>query len=325
MRLRGGIGMKTNPPLRHQLAAEVIALATTQHGVVATRQLLAFGYSGKMIRTDVEHGRLIPVHKGVYRVGHKALPEWSREMAAVLACGTGSYVSHWDAAILHGMLKRTENVWPVHVSVTGRRRKRPGIKLHWISTLDPLDRHEEMGVPVTSPARTLLDLAGVATKKTLQRATNEARIREIIEPLELIHVLDRYRRRPGAEVLRDITDRLWHTGFTRSGAEDSLHELIENHNLPSAKSNTQLHGLEVDALWEAEGLIVEVDGEPFHGTPDARESDEARDRFLADKGFRVLRFTSSDLREVPGEVADTIRSALRDRRLSLNRPLRAVK
>ena len=134
----------------------IAALARKQHGYVTRAQLLALGLRPEAIKYRVEIGRLIPVYAGVYAVGHIPLGQEARAHAAVLACGDGALLSHQSAAALWKYVKD----WPAQFEVTARiDRHRKGIKTHRTKTLTRRDIDRQLGVPVTSPARTVFDMA----------------------------------------------------------------------------------------------------------------------------------------------------------------------
>jgi very-short-patch-repair endonuclease len=269
---------------------------------VTRQQLLAAGVSSREIAHRVAIGALHPVYRGVYAVGHAALTEHGRMMAAVLASGPGAALSFFSAAVLWDLLSAGDNE-AMHVSRAGPRRDgRPGIVVHETKALDTTRRH---GIPVTTPARTILDLAGMAGQRDLERALNAARTRRLVGEAVL---LERAAGRPGAERLRDLLDH--EPSLTRSEAERRLLELIDRAGLPRPRTNARVEGLEVDALWPDRRLVVEVDGFAFHRHRDAFERDRARDARLTAAGYRTVRLTWRRLTCEPLACAATLAQAL---------------
>jgi hypothetical protein len=156
----------TTPPLDRRLAE----LARRQHGVVSHGQLVELGLGTSAIGDWAKRGRLHRVHRGVYAMRYPTLTRNGRFMAAVLACGEKAALSHFSAAVLWGMLN--DRGGTIHVTADGRRR-RPGLVVHEAALGDEETRRRA-GIPVTTPARTLIDLADVAPRRTLERAIDEA-------------------------------------------------------------------------------------------------------------------------------------------------------
>jgi predicted transcriptional regulator of viral defense system len=147
---------------------ELANVAARQHGVVALWQLIGLGLTGELVRQWVAKGRLHTVHRGVYAVGHPLLTLKGRLMAAVLACGPGASVSHRTAAMVRRLLDDSRTV--IDVAAASNRRSRPGIQFHRVRHLHPSDVTEIDGIPVTSVARTLLDIASLVPQRRLVHA-----------------------------------------------------------------------------------------------------------------------------------------------------------
>jgi very-short-patch-repair endonuclease len=221
----------------------------------------------------------------VFLVG-PLIGRWTREMAAVLACGDGAVLSHRSAASLWAL----RPAWRGPVDVTAPRQPRPGatITVHR-KRLDPRDTRRREGVPVTAPARTLLDIASLLPERDLARAVEEAQVLKLVTPRALAQITGR--GRPGTAALRAVLDLQHEPGLTRSEAEARLLELVRAAGLPAPETNQRLLGYEVDFLWRAQKLVVEVDGFAFHSTRQAFERDRRRDAALQAAGYRVLRFS----------------------------------
>jgi hypothetical protein len=166
-------------------------IAARQHGVVSRRQLLAIGVDDHGIRVRIARGGLHRVHSGVFALGHPGLTREGRWMAAVVACGQGALLSHPDAAALwefydDGRRSHAED-WrglagarPVHVTVKSHR-KVPGLILHRTRRLHPDDVAERDGIPVTSVARTFVDLTDFLSEDRLLRALREAEFKKLLD------------------------------------------------------------------------------------------------------------------------------------------------
>jgi len=155
--------------------AAIAGVAAAQHGVVSVQQLYVAGLSSSAIGDRVAAGRLHRVHRGVYAVGHARLSDEGRWMAAVLACGYRTLLSHRSAAELWGMLRRSrQRDRTIDVTVPGEGRNRRGIRVHRSTALSPADSTRRDGIPVTSPARTLADLRRSLPSPVFDRALREA-------------------------------------------------------------------------------------------------------------------------------------------------------
>lgn len=286
---------------------EAIArLAARQHGMVATRQLLRAGLlDANAIAYRVRVGRLHPVHRGVHAVGHRPPSPLARVMAAVLACGPGAAASHETASALFGFHGR--HGVPVHVTARTARRHR-GVVVHRSRTLRPADVTTHFGIPVTTPARTLLDLASALGERRLLRAANEARIRHLLTLDALAAQLARAQGRP-MRVLRRLAEEA--PGPTRSELEDAFLRFVHKHGLPRPDMNCELLGYEVDALWRRERLVAELDGRRFHLDEAAFERDRERDAELLAAGHRVVRITWQRLTRRPEVEARRLWALLR--------------
>jgi predicted transcriptional regulator of viral defense system len=290
----------------------VQALADRQHGVVARRQLLEAGLTGKAVRGLRERGWLVPLHRGVYAVGHRRLRREAYWLAAVLASGPGSALSHRDAAALHGL--RPSNRATVDVTTADRgHADRPGITLHR-AVLDAADRTTLDAIPVTTVARTLVDLADTLAPDHLAKALSEAERLNVLDltALEQARARTRGRRGSADRALRAALAEHAHLGatLTRSSLEDAFRALLRQAGLPAPRTNAALHGHEVDALWPDQRLVAELDGYAFHHGRRAFQDDRAKDAALAARGYLVVRFTHDDVVRRGGHVAATLRQLL---------------
>jgi very-short-patch-repair endonuclease/predicted transcriptional regulator of viral defense system len=287
--------------------AVIAELAARQHGVVARPQLLAAGVTVAEIEGRVRRGLLIPLHRGVYAVGHALLRPTGHRLAAVLACGAGAALSH-RAAGAHLALRRSAGTTIDVTSTRGAGRSRPGLRVHR-GRLEPWERTVHDSVPVTTPARTLLDLAEVLPREALRRAVAEAEHQRVFDLTDLERTLDAHRHRPGAARLRAL---LAEAGvgddLTRSELEERVLAICDRHGVPRPRVNARVAGLEVDFHWPAARLVVEADGRRFHLTAPAFERDRERDALLLLHGLRVLRLTSRRIAREPDAVGATLRA-----------------
>jgi very-short-patch-repair endonuclease len=291
-----------NRPPDHGIAR----LAERQHGVVAYPQLVGLGLRRGAIESRVSAGRLHRLHVGVYAVGHRRLSGHGRAMAAVLACGCGALLSHRSAADLWGI--RFSSAGRFDVTAARTRAGRPGIALHRPRRLRPEDRDEKDGIPVTSVARTLVDLAAVLPQGQLRRAVEKSERLELfdlraVEPLLVPG-------RPGVANLRAVLREYMPPPFTRSEAERRFLELCRAAGLPNPRVNTVVVGFEVDFTWHEARLVVELDSRMYHLTPAAFETDRARDAALQLAGYRVVRVTELRLGSEPEAVVQLLRALL---------------
>jgi hypothetical protein len=289
---------------------ELAELAASQHGVVARRQLEALGHGRGAISYRVETGSLHRLHHGVYAVGHAALTVSGRWMAAVLSCGPGALLSHRDAGALWGLRAAASPMIDVSVPGGGRRH-RGRVRVHRARRLGAEDAAYQDGIPVTSVARTLLDLAALLPPRQLDRAAEAAERLRLLDLRAMESLRRRSRGHPGHPALASlIAQALAAPPVTRSELERRFVELCRAAGLPPPAMNAYVAGLEVDALWHAERLVVELDGHEYHRTRIAFERDRVRDATLQLAGFRVLRFTYRRMTSDRAGIAETLRAML---------------
>jgi very-short-patch-repair endonuclease len=280
---------------------EIADLAARQHGVVARWQL-ALGDDAVQYRVRI--GQLHRVHRGVYAVGHPRLTQRGRWMAAVLAYGPAALLSHRTAAMLHGLL------WPraatPHVTVPARGLvSRGGIVVHPVERLTEAEQATVDGIPATSVARTLLDLAR-SRDPLLRYAVEEALQNEVLE----FDAIDALAGRRGIRRLNAAVAAYRPTpGWTRSRLERRFFQLMREAGLPLPAVNLTVAGYQVDMLWREQRLIVEVDGPPHEGAA-ARQRDPERDARLQIAGYRVYRVTDKALVNDPATVVANVRALL---------------
>ena len=288
----------------------IARLAKRQHGVISLPQLQLFGLSPSAVRERVATGRLTRLHRGVYAVGHGRLTKHGHWMAAVLAYRPTAALSHRSAAALHGI--RPDNRAKIDVTLPSpSARPRPGIGVHRSATLQPVDVTEVDGIPCTTLARTLLDLAEVIDRQGLERAVGQAEVLRIFDLRAVEDVLSRAEGRRGAGALRDVLAQYEGPTLTDRELEERFFALCREAGVPRPAVNDWIAlddgiAYKADFLWRAARLIVETDGWGAHGTRQAFENDRRRDRRLSVAGWTVVRFTWRDVEREPEEVTETL-------------------
>ena len=291
----------------HARERELAALAAEQHGVVARRQLTALGFSRRSIEIRLRAGRLHRVHRAVYAVAHQTLTQQGLWLAAVLAYGEEAVLSHRSAAALWGFLREFGS--GTEVTSPHGHPGRPGIKLHK-GRADPGEYTKRNGIPVTSVARTLIDLAGVIDAQRLERVFEEADRLGLLKLRELEHLCEHLQGRRGMATIRGLIATAREPAMVRSPLEERFVELCRKHGLPPPLLNVSVLGFQVDTLWPRQHLIVELDGFAFHRQRAAFERDRARDAALQVAGYRIVRLTHRRLEETEEAVVEQLRRLL---------------
>ncbi len=274
--------------------AEIARIAGLQRGFATREQLLAAGLRRGSIAHRLRSGRLHRYYAGVYQVGHCSLDPFGREMAAVLHFGGHAILSHVTAAALWGLLDERPD--EVALTVVARSyRSRRGVRIHRTATLDPRDLRSCAGLPLTSSARTLVDLASEVSSISLRDALAKARGRLRIRDDEIRAMLARTPHRKGAGRLLRLLDGDRRSSFTRSEAERRMLALIRAAELPMPLVNAPLLGYSVDFFWPEEGVVAEFDGEAYHVGDPAFRNDRRRDQRLVAAGFVPIRVTWEDI------------------------------
>lgn len=267
------------------------SLIAAQHGRITRQQLVGCGWSARAIDGEVQRRRLLVEHKGVYVVGHASTSFEGRVISAVLACGPGAAASHRSAAQLRCYLPQDEPFRDIDVTVPIRsKRRRPGITVHH-ADLEAQDTRVRDGILTTSPARTLLDLAGASSISEFERAFDEAVFKGRIRNPQIEDVLARNVGRRGSARLRKLWQADERGGRNRSEAEKRMAALIKAAKLPMPTPNGKVGRYIVDFLWATHRVVVETDGFATHGKRTSFEADRARDADLQALGYSVLRFT----------------------------------
>lgn len=301
-----GVGMRPEFQLRRRIGD----LAGRQHGVVSRAQLIRVGISRGMIKRLFRDGHLRPVHRGVYAVGHEHLTREGRWMAGVLSGGPGAVLSHEPAAI-HWQLLTPFPSLPV-ITTAGKGRRRPGVTQH-VSRLPPDEVTVRDRIPITTVARTLLDLAAVLDGHRLERALAEAEYRRYADSPSLPALIARYPGRRGLAALRAILGSgAPEMGITRSPLEDRFLRFLDERGLERPELNAPLRlgprFVEVDCLWRRLRVAVELDGRAAHMREAQFESDRLRDRRLLATGWKPARVTSEQLDTDPNGLEADLRA-----------------
>ena len=303
---RNSSGERPESAVDHAIAM----LAWRQWGVVTRPQLRALGLSDDEIDYRIAVGRLRLIHRGVYAVGHHRIQPEGIWLAAVYAGGERAVLSHRSAARLWGLLP-----WEGEIEVTTpkMRRDRPGI--HYAhSRVESFERTEHRAIPVTTVARTLLDL-GTVDAARVPKAFEQADVLGLLDVRELQQLVERYPRRPGTSSIRAVLAAAadWR-GLTRSELELRFRDAVMRAGLPMPEMNCRIDLgcmiIEADAVWSEARLIIELDGYAYHRTQAAFERDRQRDRAAVAAGWRVIRITWRQLAHDPRGVIGDIRQAL---------------
>lgn len=288
--------------------AAIALIAGRQHGYITRAQLLAVGLGRHAIAYRVEIRRLIQVYAGVYAVGYVRRTPEARACAAVLACGEKAMLSHGSAASLWGFDKH----WAAPFEVIAPSiRIREGIKVHRCRTLARPDITRQLGIRVTSPARTVLDNAPRLTGKRLSRFVNDALRTPYLHVPDLADVLNRNPDHRGAKRLVPLVREP-----TNSPLEDDFLEFAERYGLPTPVTNTHLLGYEIDVLYPRERVIVEVDSAEFHLDRGSFERDRKRDVVTLAAGYVTVRITDERMKQEPEPEAQRLLGILAARRNS---------
>jgi Protein of unknown function (DUF559)/AbiEi antitoxin C-terminal domain len=266
------------------------------------------GFSRGAIAHRIADGRLHPVMRGVYAVGWPGLDRERRWMAAVLACGEGAALSHRSAAALWGI--GTERRGQVDVSVRRQcRHRRAGIRAMGRPSLPAADLTRRNGIPVTTPARTLVDLASELGETALERAVNDADKHDLIDPEALRVALDGFAGNPGVRPLRSLLDQQAFL-LSDSDLEILFRPIAAEAGLPRPQTKAWVNGYEVDFLWPELGLVVETDGLRYHRTASEQARDRRRDQAHVAIGLTQLRFTHWQVKHEPAYVRRILRQTI---------------
>jgi hypothetical protein len=281
---------------KSDLGGDVRRLAEGQGGHVTRKQLLAFGIGRRAIQSRVEAGRLVRVHQGVYAVGHLPTAPLARARGALLAVSPRSALGGRSAAAFWGLYARW--TFPIEI-VSPLKHRISTLVARRCGTLLKRDIRTVDGIRVTSPARTLLDIAPRTYSKALHRFHNELRMRKLVDNEQLIDVATRNPRHPGSKLLLALAGAS--SGEPkRSGFELDWVPFATKHKLPAYEMNIHVAGERIDVLFTPDRLIVELDGWGTHGTKQAFEDDRDQDSvILAATGIPTMRITYEGLHKRP--------------------------
>lgn len=290
-------------------------LAGRQHGVVSIRQLeQRLEFSHQAVERAVAAGRLHRIYRGVYAVGHTDLSPQGECLAAALAVGPGALLSYYSAGWLWGIWQGSPK--PIHVTAfVPRHHPAPkGITRHRARNLVDVDRAMVEGIPVTSVARTLLDLAWKLNGDQLRRALARAEDLGLLDLDELHAVIERNRGHHGAKRLRHALAIYEPPAYSRSEFERRFVAHLVDSGLPRPSTGWNEIGLELDVYWPERRFGIELDTYETHGTRDAFERDHDRDLALTLAGIETIRISERQFRREPDQLATRVATLLERRR-----------
>lgn len=273
---------------------EIARIASRQHGVVTLAQMTSAGVSPAAIRTRIKRGALLRIHRGVFRVGHSAPSVLARYMAAVLGSGQGAVLAGRAAGYLLGLITGTP---PPPAAITPSERKVPGVQIRSARRGAPTESWTFRGIPVTTVARTLVDLAAELPIDGLALAVHRAAVRHQTTPREVEAALSRRPCAKGAGTLRAVLRG--DVPVTLSKLERRFLDRLRDAHLPLPQTNIISVGFRVDCRWPDRRLTVELDGYRYHHTRHAWELDRRRERVARARGDEFRRYTYGDVLEHP--------------------------
>lgn len=287
----------------------LLRLAGRQHGIVARWQAVAAGVTATALDGRIRRGMLERVYHCVYRIS-ALCDDRTSECALILSCGPHAVASHGTAALLHGLRSPSSGTRALSVSVArGRPALRENVQLHRVR-LEPDERTVCDGIPVTTPGRTLLDLAATLPDRPLEQALATALRAGLVTEASVGALLARYPGRQGTPRLNRLLPGRPTAALTRSEAEERFLHLLRRAQMVEPAVNARVLGFEVDFYWPAGRLVVEIDGLAYHSSRSVQRSDRRRDAALVGAGFRVFRLTWSDLIDRPEATVAVVASAL---------------
>jgi very-short-patch-repair endonuclease len=288
-------------------ADQILAtLATATFGVVTWQEAMAAGVTPSELRRRARRGALLREYPGVYRVGHRAPCIEASYLAAVRARGENAWLADLAAAHVFGLVGGPA---PEPVVLTLTERRIPGIQTRRSRNLDRRrDTTQRRGIPITTVARTLVDIARLLGIDDLARACHEAGVRYRVTPAAVGAVLARKPNSPAAGKLRRVM--AGEAPVTLSALERRFLELLRDHGLPRPVTNRPAGGRRVDCRWPAERLTVELDGYRFHSSRYAWERDRRREREAYARGDDFRRYTYGDVFERPATMLGELRALL---------------
>jgi very-short-patch-repair endonuclease len=282
------------------------------YGVAARFELLDAGVGRRAIEHRIESGRYLRIYEGVYAIGHADLTVYGRRRAIVLACGRRAVLSHRSAAGAWGLRPDGGTKWDVTVRRASAVRPAAPVRIFRYPTLADDEITELDGVPTTTVARTLLDLAAIVPAHHLRRAIERVEQLELFDLATVTRTLAVHPRQPGRRHLMSLLADLHEHGTerTRSDVEAAFLQLCLDNGLPRPQVNRINNGAERDFRFPDHRLVVEVDGYTYHRDRRAFTNDRVRDREALRRGHRTARFTAVEIVSTPTAVADELKALL---------------
>jgi very-short-patch-repair endonuclease len=276
---------------------------------VTRAQLAAVGLGSNGVAEWIRTKRIVRLHRGVYAYGHDRLTRQGYWLAAVLTCGPGAALSHASGAALLEMRQTSSGVIDVTVPSRAGRIRRRGIRIHRSGRLGADEVTTKDGIPVTTVARTLLDLADVLDLQALRRAVTEAEYRHLFDLTTLNAVVESNPGRRTRKLMTAVMERRAHR--TQSPLEERFLRFKDRYGVEEPESGVWIEGYEIDFFWRRVGLAVELDGLNEHGTREAVSSDRKKDRVLWRAGIRTMRLTGDALDAEDEVLADLVQAGVR--------------
>ncbi len=271
-------------------------IAAHQRSRVDRRQLRQAGISDSAITRLVAKGQLHREHPGVFAVGHPGHGPLTRETSALLACRPGALLSHMSAAELWGLVRPGHPGRPVDVLIAGRQTARPaGVTVHRTRRLHPSEVRFHERLPVTSPARTIFEIADELPKRAVERAIDDGLERNLVRLSQIRDVIARNPGRRASTILRSLLQQRTGSTVSRSDAEERALWLLREANLPQPEMNFPLHGYTADFYWPQYRLVLEVDGYRYHSSKTAFERDRRKDAVFRAAALDVIRVSSDQV------------------------------
>jgi very-short-patch-repair endonuclease len=291
----------------------VTRIAAGQRTLATTGQLSECGLGKDAVAHRVAIGWFHPVFHTVYSVGCGELPPLALELAALLAIGKNCFVSHHSAAFVWGLRKNPPQ--EVEVSVVGRcSESREGIRVHRIKAIDKRELRQHEGLWISSPARTLLEIATTLPRDGLADAIGKGIAGRRVNRYEIEATLARNRGRRGSARLAQVIGDKHAMAITRSRAEKAFLKLMRESGLPMPEANQPLGRYVPDFMWREQRVIVEIDSYTFHGGPNGFDRDHDKDLFYRQLDFDVLRPTRDHVINEPARVLALVAQTLARRR-----------
>jgi very-short-patch-repair endonuclease len=306
------LGVRSEVSISGSREERIAAVAGHQRGRIATRQLRAIGVGPASVSWLVGRGRLFPSLRCVFILGHSAAVELGTETEALLSVRDCAALSHWTAAALLGLWTPAPKVVEVTVDDAPAARN-PNVKVHRSRILEGHDVWIRQGLPVTSPSRTLLDIAPTATDRQLEVAFDRGIAERTLRPSHVADVLSRAGGHRGRARLAALLDQEQGAStMTRSDGEERMLALIRDAGLPVPRVNAPFGPWELDFYWPEARFVVEVDSHTFHSSRYRFERDRRKDNDLRRADIEVMRIVRREIKERShGLIADVTRALTR--------------